>query len=430
MRRRSPPSVRSDDPAIATAGRRLPAGRGDLSVRLGRRLVLGSRRHLRPPRADVRRALRRLVPRRARRAAVQASAERRRAAPACSVRTPRSRRWTGPGGPRCGSRSARCAIAIDARPAPSRVLAGLERMHVEGEAGTDVLAALACNDLTLPELLHGRPSFQLLTTIAERVAPDAPFLDLFWHYRAIFAPVLAPAGGAHGAGALLSRRLDRLCGAARGAVEPPHRPAADGDRARHLRARARHGARARRLDPRRGGRRVGAAFDLGAADLAAAAAVVVVLPGAVAHRLRSGASHHHAVGRQPRASRSPTARRPRRSRSCPTASPCTASVARRRRRRRRDRERPGRAARAAPARRVRRAAWCRSRISSPSCARATSRSRSSTLEARVIGPSDEDPGYAARCRQLVARLGRTQQHPVRRADAARPRSTATSTSWC
>jgi glycosyltransferase involved in cell wall biosynthesis len=29
------------------------------------------------------------------------------------------------------------------------------------------------------------------------------------------------------------------------------------------------------------------------------------------------------------------------------------------------------------------------------------------IEARVIGPSDEDPGYAARCRQLVARLGRT-----------------------
>ena len=79
---------------------------------------------------------------------------------------------------------------IDARPSSSRVLAGLERMHVRGEAGAEVLAALACNDLSLPELLHGRSSFQLLTTIAERVAPDAPFLDLFWHYRAIFAPVL------------------------------------------------------------------------------------------------------------------------------------------------------------------------------------------------------------------------------------------------
>src|SRR4029079_15988899 len=80
-------------------------------------------------------------------------------------------------------------IAIDARPEPSRVLSGLERMHVQGEAGAEVLASLACNDLTLPEVLHDSPSFQLLTTIAERVAPDAPFLDLFWHYRAIFAPV-------------------------------------------------------------------------------------------------------------------------------------------------------------------------------------------------------------------------------------------------
>src|SRR4029078_2107999 len=79
---------------------------------------------------------------------------------------------------------------IDARPTASRVLAGLERMHVRGEAGAGVLAALACNDLSLPELMHGRSSFQLLTTIAERVAPDAPFLDLFWHYRALFPPVL------------------------------------------------------------------------------------------------------------------------------------------------------------------------------------------------------------------------------------------------
>jgi hypothetical protein len=84
-------------------------------------------------------------------------------------------------------------VELEARPEPSRTLFGLERMHVDGEAGPDVLAALACNDLTLPELLHGRPSFQLLTTIAERVAPDAPFLDLFWHYRAIFAPGAAPA---------------------------------------------------------------------------------------------------------------------------------------------------------------------------------------------------------------------------------------------
>jgi glycosyltransferase involved in cell wall biosynthesis len=84
---------------------------------------------------------------------------------------------------------------VDARDTPSRVLQGLRRLHVDGPGAGDaayaeMLADLASNDLTLPELLHGRASFDLLTTIADRVAPDAPFLDLFWHYRAIHVPVL------------------------------------------------------------------------------------------------------------------------------------------------------------------------------------------------------------------------------------------------
>ena len=53
--------------------------------------------------------------------------------------------------------------------------------------------------------------------------------------------------------------------------------------------------------------------------------------------------------------------------------------------------------------------WCRSRTSSPSSVPATSRCNQVDLEARVIGPAEEDPDYAARCRQLVARLGRTNQ---------------------
>ena len=43
----------------------------------------------------------------------------------------------------------------------------------------------------------------------------------------------------------------------------------------------------------------------------------------------------------------------------------------------------------------------------------------------MIGPSDEDPGYAARCRQLVARLGRTSNIRFVGPHAARRRSTAT-----
>jgi glycosyltransferase involved in cell wall biosynthesis len=91
---------------------------------------------------------------------------------------------------------------VDARPTPSRVLDGFRRLHVDepravelgaqvhAEVSGLILADLAAGDLTLPELLHGRASFDLLTEIADRVAPDAPFLDLFWHYRAIHVPVL------------------------------------------------------------------------------------------------------------------------------------------------------------------------------------------------------------------------------------------------
>jgi glycosyltransferase involved in cell wall biosynthesis len=80
--------------------------------------------------------------------------------------------------------------AADARTEPSRTLAALGRLHRDGDAGSEVLAALAACDLTLPELLHGRASFALLTDLAEQLAPDAPFLDWFWHFRAIHVPVL------------------------------------------------------------------------------------------------------------------------------------------------------------------------------------------------------------------------------------------------
>lgn len=88
----------------------------------------------------------------------------------------------------------RLRSAVDARTAPSRVLEGLRRLHLEEDADPDVwraiLADLATADLGLPEFLYGRASFDLLTALAEQIAAEAPFLDLFWHYRAIHVPVL------------------------------------------------------------------------------------------------------------------------------------------------------------------------------------------------------------------------------------------------
>jgi glycosyltransferase involved in cell wall biosynthesis len=84
--------------------------------------------------------------------------------------------------------------AADTRTAPSRVLAGLRRLHLEGapdpESQRSILDDLATNDLPLDEFLYGRASFDLLTALADRTASETPFLDLFWHYRAIHVPLL------------------------------------------------------------------------------------------------------------------------------------------------------------------------------------------------------------------------------------------------
>jgi glycosyltransferase involved in cell wall biosynthesis len=88
----------------------------------------------------------------------------------------------------------RLRSAVDSRAEPSRVLEGLRRLHLEDDPDPEIwrgiLADLARNDLGIPELLYGRASFDLLTAIAEQIAAEAPFLDLFWHYRAIHVPVL------------------------------------------------------------------------------------------------------------------------------------------------------------------------------------------------------------------------------------------------
>ncbi|HVT08336.1 MAG TPA: GT4 family glycosyltransferase PelF [Polyangia bacterium] len=88
----------------------------------------------------------------------------------------------------------RLRSAVDARATTPRVLEGLRRMHLEDDPDPEIwrsiLADLATNDLGMPEFLYGRASFDLLTNIAEQIAAEAPFLDLFWHYRAIHVPVL------------------------------------------------------------------------------------------------------------------------------------------------------------------------------------------------------------------------------------------------
>jgi glycosyltransferase involved in cell wall biosynthesis len=286
------------------------------------------------------------------------------------------------------------------------VLAGLERMHVDGEAGTDVLAALASNDLTLPELLHGRSSFQLLTTIAERVAPDAPFLDLFWHYRAIFAPVLrllaAPTvvarcyhAVATGYAGLLAALWSHRTG----------RPLMVTEHGIYARERDMELARADWIRDEAGGvseprstwaprisplRRLWSSFFKALSRIAYVQArhiitlsdvnrIKQIADGAPPEKIEivpNGVALHGSL----RPSQRSEDKQDRKDAVAPPARSL----------------RVGFVGRVVPIKDL------------VTFVRACDIALAAVdLEARVIGPSDEDPGYAARCRQLVARLGRT-----------------------
>jgi polysaccharide biosynthesis protein PelF len=290
---------------------------------------------------------------------------------------------------------------IDARPEPSRTLAGLERMHVDGEAGPDVLGALACNDLTLPELLHGRSSFHLLTTIAERVAPDAPFLDLFWHYRAIFAPVLrllaaptvqarcyhAVATGYAGLlAALWSYRTGRPLMVTEHGIYARERDM-ELARADWIRDEADGASEPRstwapRISPLR---RLWSSFFRALSRMAYVQARHIITLSDVnrAKQIVDGAPPEkieivpNGVALKNQA---------------PAAGDSSAVAAPK------QRLRVGFVGRVVPIKDL--VTFIRA------CDIALN---SVELEARVIGPAEEDPGYAARCRQLVARLGRTNQ---------------------
>jgi glycosyltransferase involved in cell wall biosynthesis len=88
----------------------------------------------------------------------------------------------------------RFATYIDppkARQAPSRMLAAIRRLHLEETVDDQLIADLASNDLSMQELLHGDDTFELLRReLYDHVSPDAPFMDFFWHFRAMHIPLL------------------------------------------------------------------------------------------------------------------------------------------------------------------------------------------------------------------------------------------------
>jgi len=76
----------------------------------------------------------------------------------------------------------------------SRVLNGIRRLHLEDQVDASLLDDLASGDLSDGAFLHGRASFNLMTELSERLAPEASFLDFFWHFRSMHLPLVRLLG--------------------------------------------------------------------------------------------------------------------------------------------------------------------------------------------------------------------------------------------
>jgi glycosyltransferase involved in cell wall biosynthesis len=72
----------------------------------------------------------------------------------------------------------------------ARVLDGIRRLHLEKPPGAAVLDDLTGGDLSVGAFLHGRASFALTTELYEALAPEASFLDFFWHFRSMHLPLV------------------------------------------------------------------------------------------------------------------------------------------------------------------------------------------------------------------------------------------------
>ncbi|HEU5056300.1 MAG TPA: GT4 family glycosyltransferase PelF [Kofleriaceae bacterium] len=77
-----------------------------------------------------------------------------------------------------------------ARAPRSRVLDALRRMHLEDRVDDQLLDDLAAGDFQVADLLHSSAAFQLCRELYAEVGGGAPFMDFFWHFRAMHVPLL------------------------------------------------------------------------------------------------------------------------------------------------------------------------------------------------------------------------------------------------
>jgi len=77
-----------------------------------------------------------------------------------------------------------------ARRSEPRVLQALRRLHLDHQVDDQLLADLAAGDFQVSDLLHSSAGFELCRELYATLAPGSPFMDFFWHFRAMHVPLL------------------------------------------------------------------------------------------------------------------------------------------------------------------------------------------------------------------------------------------------
>jgi glycosyltransferase involved in cell wall biosynthesis len=72
----------------------------------------------------------------------------------------------------------------------SYVLEAIRRLHLEDGVDDMLVADLATRDLTVDELLYGDEAFDTITEIYRAIGGASSFVDFFWHFRSAHAPLV------------------------------------------------------------------------------------------------------------------------------------------------------------------------------------------------------------------------------------------------
>jgi polysaccharide biosynthesis protein PelF len=71
-----------------------------------------------------------------------------------------------------------------------RVIEALRRLHLDDKVDDELLSDLSAGDLQLADLLHGSAAFELCRELYAALGAGTPFMDFFWHFRAMHVPLL------------------------------------------------------------------------------------------------------------------------------------------------------------------------------------------------------------------------------------------------